>query len=147
MSLSQLLPAMNISASGLSAERFRMEVVANNLANAFSTRTPQGGPYRRQDVVFASVLDERLTPGRNRPELRLGGVQVQGVVQDPSPLIPVFRPGHPDADADGFVLFPNVQLPLEMVDLITANRAFEANLRVLQAFRDQIEQALALLRS
>lgn len=145
MSFDNILSATNISASGLSAERLRMEVVANNIANAFSTRTPQGGPFRRQDVVFSAVLAERIAGGRLRPEF--GGVEVVGIEDDPSEFPRIHSPGHPDADAEGYVRMPNVQLPIEMVNLITANRAYEANLRVLQAFRQQAEQALALVRS
>lgn len=124
-----------------------MEVVANNIANAYTTRTAEGGPYRRQEVVFAALLNERLN-GRHGPHHRagLGGVQVVGVVNDQSELQRVFNPGHPDADNEGFVLMPNVFLPLEMVDLMTATRAYEANLKVLQAFRQQAEGALVLLR-
>ncbi len=146
MGFDDILGAANISASGLSAERLRMEVVANNIANANSTRTPQGGPYRRQDVVFAAVLGQRLRATQGGVALG-GGVRAADVVDDPSELPRVFNPGHPDADADGFVTMPNVQLPLEMVNLMTANRAYEANLKVLQAFRQQAEQALQLIRS
>jgi flagellar basal-body rod protein FlgC len=145
MAFDDFLSATNISASGCSAERLRMEVVANNIANAFSTRSPSGGPYRRQDVLFATVLNESLRL-RGSGGDRLGGVHVDGVVEDPSDLPRVYNPGHPDADRDGFVLMPNVQLPIEMVNLITANRAYEANLKVLQAFRQQAEQALLLAR-
>jgi flagellar basal-body rod protein FlgC len=138
-----IFAATNISASGLSAERLRMEVVANNIANANATRSPQGGPYRRQQVVFEAALAEQLRGGRSGAG---GGVQVVDIVDDPSELPRIFNPGHPDADAQGFVLMPNVQLPMEMVDLMTANRAYEANLKVLQAFRQQAETALTLLR-
>lgn len=144
MSFDTFFGATNISASGLSAERARMEVVANNIANAYTTRGPQGGPYRRQQLVFEAILDGSL--GRGEGLGALGGVQVVGVVQDPSDLPRVFQPGHPDADPDGFVLMPNVQMPLEMVDLMTAHRAYEANLKVLQAFRQQAEGTLILLR-
>jgi flagellar basal-body rod protein FlgC len=122
-----------------------MEVVANNIANASSTRTAQGGPYRRQDVVFATVLNDYVR-GRGRQAGASGGVRVLGVVDDLSELPRIHNPGHPDADPQGYVLMPNVQLPLEMVNLMTANRAYEANLKVLQAFRQQAEQALLLLR-
>jgi flagellar basal-body rod protein FlgC len=145
MGFDDILGAANISASGLSAERLRMEVVANNIANANSTRTPQGGPFRRQDVVFAAVLGQRMRATQGG--LSLGGVRTAGVVDDNSELPRVYNPGHPDADAEGFVTMPNVQLPLEMVNLMTANRAYEANLKVLQAFRQQAEQALLLIRS
>jgi flagellar basal-body rod protein FlgC len=145
MGFENILGATNISASGLSAERMRMEVVANNIANANSTRTPEGGPFRRQDVVFAAMLDRRLgeMPGVGQP----GGVRVEGIVNDMSPLPQVYNPGHPDADARGFVTMPNVQMANEMVNLITANRGYEANLKVLQAFHQQAEQALLLGKS
>lgn len=143
MGLGSLLAATDISASGLAAERQRMEVVANNIANAHSTRTSAGGPYRRQQVVFAAELDES---GRQLRTGGLSGVRVTGVIDDPSTLPQIFDPGHPDADANGHVLMPNVQLPNEMVDLMTASRAYEANLRALRLFRQMAEQSLALLR-
>ncbi len=146
MTFDDLLAATNISASGLSAERLRMEVVANNIANAFSTRSADGGPYRRQDLVFEAVLGERARAG-GRGQGTPGGVRVLGVAEDASELPRVYDPGHPDADRDGFVTMPNVHLPIEMVNLMTASRAYEANLRVLQAFRQSAEQALTLART
>lgn len=148
MSFRDILAPFNISSSGLGAERLRMEVVANNIANANSTRTPQGGPFVRQDVIFAAVLDERVRKGQAGPQVQFGGVQSLGVVDDlTNDFVRVFQPAHPDAGADGFVLFPNVQLPLELVNLITANRGYEANLKVLQAFRQEADQALLLIRT
>ena len=146
MSFQDMLSATNISASGLSAERQRMEVVANNIANAFSTRSPSGGPFRRQDVVFSSVLNERLRAG-GAGAATLGGVRVVGIENDMSEFNRVYNPGHPDADSEGFVLMPNIHLPLEMVNLMTASRAYEANLKVLQSFRQMADQALTLARS
>ena len=148
MAFDDFLSATNISASGLSAERTRMEVVANNIANAYSTRSVNGGPYRRKEVVFSTVLDERMRPGQSSGGSRggLGGVRVDGVVDDNSEFIKQYNPGHPDADKEGFVLMPNIRLPVEMVNLITASRAYEANLKVLQSFRQTAEQALALAR-
>jgi flagellar basal-body rod protein FlgC len=145
MNVDRLFGAANISASGLSAERTRMEIVATNIANAHASRTPQGGPYRRQDVVFAAVLGDQLR-GRPRGADGFGGVQVVEIIADPSELPRVHHPGHPDADDDGMVTMPNVQIPLELVNLMTANRAYEANLKVLQAFRQQADMALSLLR-
>jgi flagellar basal-body rod protein FlgC len=145
MSFDQILGAANISASGLTAERVRMEVVANNIANAFSTRSASGGPFRRQDVLFGAVLDRQLRSGRGG-QGNLNGVQVLGIVNDTSDFPVIYNPGHPDANGDGFVAMPNVSLPIEMVNLITANRAYEANLKVLQAFRQQADQILSLLR-
>ncbi|MFM8274304.1 MAG: flagellar basal body rod protein FlgC [Gemmata sp.] len=143
MGFNSLFAANAISGSGMSAERFRMEVIANNVANANSTRSANGGPFRRQDVVFAEVLGGRLRPD-GAPTL--GGVVATEVVEDPTELPRVYQPGHPDADAEGFVRMPNVQLPIEMVNLLTASRAYEANLRTAQTFRQINEQALALLR-
>ena len=123
-----------------------MEVVANNIANAFSTRSPDGGPYRRQDVLFSTVLNDRLRGG-GRGMSQFNGVQVLGIVDDTSDFPVVYNPGHPDANGNGYVSMPNVNLPLEMVNLITANRGYEANLKVLQAFRQQADQALSIIRS
>jgi flagellar basal-body rod protein FlgC len=140
MGFEDIFAITRISASGLSAERLRMEVIANNLANAFSTRSVTGQPYRRKDVVFEAVLRNRLG------KAELSGVRVAGIEDDPSDFIRVYQPGHPDADADGYVLYPNVNLPLEMVNLLTASRSYEANLKVLQTFRQMMEQAFVLLR-
>ncbi len=145
MNFDDMLGAANISASGLSAERLRMEVVANNIANAYSTRTPNGGPFRRQDVVFATVLKDHMRGARGQSNL--AGVEAVNVVDDPSEFSRVFNPGHPDADSDGFVAMPNVRLPVEMVNLITATRAYEANLKALQLFRQMTEQSLTIARS
>jgi flagellar basal-body rod protein FlgC len=137
MSFRTLFHPVEISSSGLTAERQRLEVTANNIANASSTRTPQGGPFRRQDVVFAAVMDDLQRPG---------GVVAEQTVDDPSEFPVIYKPGHPDADEQGFLRMPNVQLPVEMVNLITASRSYEANVRAAQAFEQMSQQALALLR-
>jgi flagellar basal-body rod protein FlgC len=147
MGFESSLGAFNISASGLTAERLRMEVVANNIANAAVTRTPEGGPYRRKDVVFETVLNPAVPASRGANESSgLAGVRAVGIVDDPSELPRRHDPGHPDADADGFVSMPNVNLPIEMVNLITATRAYEANLKAAQSFVDMNQQALAIVR-
>ena len=139
---SLLFRSADISASGMSAERLRMEIVANNIANARSTRSSQGGPYRRQQLIFAEALD---APGGSIGGLR--GVRVVGQVDDPSDFIEVRIPGHPDADPKtGLVKMPNVKLPNEMIDLITASRSYEANLRALSTLKEMMEQTLVLLR-
>jgi flagellar basal-body rod protein FlgC len=143
MPFNELFAAGAISGSGMSAERYRMEVIANNIANANSTRSANGGPFRRQDVVFAEVLGAATRPD-TAPAL--GGVQAVELIEDQTELPRVYMPGHPDADAEGFVRMPNVQLPIEMVNLLTASRAYEANLRAAQTFRQMNEQALGLLR-
>jgi len=144
-----LFAAADISASGLAAERLRLEVVANNIANAFSTRSPGGGPYRRQDVVFAAVLDQsvRGAAGRKGDLSRGGGVQIVGVVDGMTDFHRIHNPGHPDADKDGYVTMPNVDLPIKMVNVITTSRAYEANLRAMQFFRQMTEQSYSLLRN
>lgn len=144
MSFDDLLSGCNICTTGLSAERLRMEVVASNIANAQTTRGPNGGPYRRQQVLFEATLNNRLRAAAGGPALL--GVNVVGVHDDPTELPRVYQPGHPDADMQGFVTMPNVSLPIEMVNLMTANRAYEANLKVLQAIRRQMEQVVGLLR-
>jgi len=143
MPFSNLFTAQAISGSGLSAERFRMEVIANNIANANSTKSANGGPFRRQEVVFAEVLGRAGDGGMPA----LGGVQAVDVVEDPTELPKVYMPGHPEADPDGMVTMPNVNLPMEMTNLLTASRAYEANLRDAQQFRTMNEQALPILRS
>ena len=145
MGIGSILSETDISASGLAAERLRMEVVANNIANANSTRSASGGPYRRQDVVFAAAFDD-LSASDDASGQSLLGVRVASVKEDASELPQVYRPGHPDADQDGFVTMPNVKPANEMVDLITASRAYEANLRTLRTFREMTEQALQVLR-
>src|ERR1700693_5951819 len=146
MAFDNLLVSGNISASGMTAERLRMEVIANNVANALSTRTASGGPYRRQDVLFETVMRDQLL-GSAQNGAAAGGVRVVGIADDPSELPRIHDPGHPDADSEGFVTMPNVSLPIEMVNLMTASRAYEANLKVLQNLRQQLEQTLTLLKS
>jgi flagellar basal-body rod protein FlgC len=137
--------AFAISSSGMAAERLRMEVIANNIANAQATRTAAGGPFHRQDVVFAAV-DAGSVSTDSGSSSGLGGVKAVEIVDDPSPPQRIYMPGHPDADAEGYVAFPNVRLPIEMVNLLTAMRSYEANAKAAQAFRQMNEQALTLLR-
>ncbi len=131
-----------ISASAMAAQRARLEVTAANIANAQATRTSEGGPYRRRDVVFAAVLDDAST----RAGMRLPAVEVEEIVEDPRPFRRVYNPGHPDADAQGYVLMPNVDIPMEMINLVSASRSYEANVKVLRAFRQMVEEALQIAR-
>ncbi len=149
MGFGNLFSATGISSSGLKAERMRMEVAANNIANAHSTRSVDGGTYRRQQVVFESAMEQAsggisFDGTQKFPEMK--GVNVVGVIADQSPLPKLLNPGHPDADTDGYVEMPNVSLPTEMIDLMTANRAYEANIKSLQTFRQMAEQSLSLMR-
>ena len=151
MSMKQMLSGMDISASGLTAERLRMEVAANNIANQRSTRTAQGGPYQRQQVTFAAAMDQVLSADGRMPRggsnvHSLKGVSVVGITSDQTPGEVLYDPGHPDADSTGHVRQSNVNLSHEMVDLVTASRAYEANLKSLETFRQMTEQALSLLR-
>jgi flagellar basal-body rod protein FlgC len=140
-----LFTGMDISASGLRAQRLRMDVIAENIANAEATRTPEGGPYRRQEVVLeASGGTWRKTRAGLASPAR--GVQVAEIVPDPTPPQRVYDPGHPDADAEGYVRMPNVNVPTEMVDLLAATRAYEANTAAFRAARDMEQGALELLK-
>ena len=143
MQLGRIMSVADIAASGMAAERTRMEVAANNIANAHSTRSDGGGAFRRKEVHFAEAYNDAFgLPGGGLP----AGVQVIGVVPDNSEMQMIYNPGHPDADAEGMVEMPNVHLPHEMVDLVSATRAYEANLKVLTTFREMAEQTLGLLR-
>jgi flagellar basal-body rod protein FlgC len=133
-----LFDALNVSASGMSAERLRMDVIASNLANANTTRGPNGLPYQRQEVI----LQERSA---SFGEV-LGGVMVAGIVDDPTPPRRVYDPGHPDADAQGYVTMPNVNPVTEMVDLITSSRGYEANVTAMNAAKQMFTKTFDVLR-
>jgi flagellar basal-body rod protein FlgC len=141
---------LEISASGLTAERLRMDVTAENLANAQTTRGANGQPYRRKEVVlqespgsFGATLSKAMGGGSGGSA---GGVQVAGIVEDSTPLKRVYDPGHPDADAQGYVQMPNVDTVTEMVDLISASRAYEANVTAMNAAKQMFAHTLELLR-
>jgi len=139
-----ILPAANISArqiavSGLRAQRARINVIANNIANAETTRTPEGGAFRRQ---VALLRGNEMKPGYNPEKL---GVRVSQVVRDTSPLRTIHDPSHPDANADGYVEFPNVNIAVEMANMISAQRAYEANVAVLMTGTRMGEAAMDLL--
>jgi flagellar basal-body rod protein FlgC len=147
-----LFDALTISGSGLSAERLRMDVTAENLANAQSTRGPNGQPYQRKEVVlqstgdaggFSSLLAGAMGGGDAEPA---GGVQVAAIINDPSPGRRVYDPGHPDADAQGYVTLPNVQPVTEMVDLIAESRTYQANVTAMQTAKTMFSKTLDLLR-
>jgi flagellar basal-body rod protein FlgC len=153
-----LFGSLDISASALSAERLRMDVTAENLANAQSTRTAGGGPYRRKEVVveangdggFAGALaaarggatGSTASAGGGAP----GGVSVSGIVEDQTPNRLVYDPSHPDANAQGYVSMPNVNPVTEMVDLISASRSYEANVTAMQTSKQMFTKTLDLLR-
>jgi flagellar basal-body rod protein FlgC len=146
-----LFDALNISATGLSAERLRMDVTAENLANAQTTRGPNGGPYRRKVVLlqeadpagFSAALAAASGSPSGTPG---GGVQVSGIAQDASGDRLVYDPGHPDANAQGYVRMPNVNPVTEMVDLISSSRAYEADVTAMQAAKSMFAKTLEILR-
>lgn len=140
--LDSLFRGMRISATGMSAERVRVDTIAENIANARTTRTPEGGPYRRKMVVFEPLFMQQADGSK-----LARGVRVTHVLQDDETPFEVIRePGHPDADADGMVEYPNVNTTREMADLITALRAYEANLSAEDALRRMAERALEIAR-
>ncbi len=134
--------AMEVAASGLSAERGRMNVVAGNLANARTTRTAEGGPYKRLDPVFSA---KPLHPGTFDPILRkVETVQLSEVRPDQTPGTKVYEPGHPDANADGYVEYPNVNVVTEMVNMMTATRAYEAGVTSIESLKSMARAALRI---
>ncbi len=142
-----LFGMLEVSGSALGAERWRAEVVAANMANAETTRTPQGGAYRRQLLVFRAQPMPRfpLLLAGLRKAVPDGGVRVERVVADASPLPRRYEPGHPDADMGGYVTYPNVNPVLEMADLLSAVRAYQLNAAAVQAAKSMIQQSLQIL--
>jgi len=142
-----LLSALSISASGMSAQRQRTELLVENLANSDTTRTPEGGPYRRKDAVFAadpsvaqfsSLFDSEMGSGT--------GVRVAQVVTDTRDPEKRYLPGHPDADQDGYVAYPRMNPAEDMVDLLGASRGYQANVSAVSAVKDMIQRSLDLFR-
>ena len=159
-----LLRGLSIPASGLSAQRRRLDVISMNIANVESTRTPEGGPYQRRVLELIESQTERVGLVNGQP-LRRGQIEVPEVPEpgtfmevieqaygvevgelqiDPSEGPLVYEPGHPDADADGYVRYPNVQLTREMIDLMETRRAYEANATVFDAMKSMLKQAIQI---
>ena len=138
----------DISASGLQAQRLRMNIISSNLANIQSTRTAQGGPYRRKEVIFTGVPLQEQTFGRalTLASSPLQAVQVTAIMEDTRDPKRIFDPGHPDADADGVVFLPNINLMEEMVNLMSATRSYEANITVIDAAKSMALKALEIGR-
>ncbi|MBL7139342.1 MAG: flagellar basal body rod protein FlgC [Planctomycetes bacterium] len=125
---------VDIAVSGMRAQSLRLNLIAGNIANAETTRTAGGEPYRRRDVVLRAAGDEP------------GGVTVLSIARDMSSFRQVLMPGHPDADAEGFVQMPNVDLPVEMMNMVAASRAYQANVAILKRYQDMVETTVELLR-
>ncbi|MEW6447602.1 MAG: flagellar basal body rod protein FlgC [Bacillota bacterium] len=136
----RLFDTFAISGSGLTSQRLRLDLIANNIANVHTTRTEGGEPYKRLVPVFA----QRLAMVKGTPEG--AGVSVTAILRDEGPPRLVYEPGHPDADENGFVRYPNINMANEMVDMIGASRAYEANATVIEAAKDLAEKALEIGR-
>ncbi len=139
--MSTLSSAISASASALDAQRARIEVAVSNIANAESTRGPNGEPYRRRDVVLAAATP---TFSQSFDRAAAIGVEVVAIVEDTEPFGHRYDPSHPDADASGLVAMPNVDIPEEMVNLLGAARAYQANLTAINVIRDTVQRALEL---
>jgi len=140
--------SINVSSSALSAERTRMNLISSNLANANASRTPEGGPYKRKDAVFTATPLEnsfnRALDGATAQQVRR--VEVSQIVEDQNPPRLQYDPGHPDADPQGYVAMPNVNVVEEMADMIGATRAYEANVTAVQAAKSMALKTLEIGR-
>lgn len=140
------MDAMMISASALTAERTRINLIASNLANANSTRTPEGGPYKRKDAMFAAMPMENsfssMLDKKSQPDAK--GVEVMEIMEDHNSPRLQYEPGHPDANGQGYVAYPNVNVVEEMADMMTATRVYEANVTAMKAGMDMQMKALQI---
>jgi flagellar basal-body rod protein FlgC len=143
-----LFSVLSVSASGMSAQRTRAELIVSNLANAETTRTADGGPYRRKDAVLTTQESESPFSAVFQTELGDGvaGVGVEQILEDTQAPEKRYLPGHPDADADGYVAFPHIQPAEEMVDLMGASRGFQANVAAMGAIKDMLNRSIDLMR-
>ena len=142
------LDALQTSSTGLSAQRLRMNLISSNLANANTTRTPEGGPYRRKDAVFAA--DPKKSPFHSALSDKMGPQQVDvkviAIRDDLRPPIQKYDPGHPDADEKGYIYLPNINVVEEMVNIMTATRSYEANVTAVKATKEMVAEALEIGR-
>ena len=140
----------NIAASGLSSELKRIQVISENIANVNSTRTPEGGPYRRKDVVFEESPQsdnfDKILKDNIDEERAFTGVKVEKIYEDQSPFIKKYDPQHPDADKDGYVSYPNINVVTEMINLMNASRSYGANVTVIQSLKNMISKAFDIGR-
>lgn len=138
--------SMRVSSSGLTAQRMRMNTISSNIANINTTRTPEGGPYRRKDVVFEAIPDAKSFGEvlMSQPDRNIQRVQVTDVAVDRGAPLLKYEPDHPDANEQGYVAYPNINLMEEMANMIQATRAYEANISAMQATKDMAMSALEL---
>jgi flagellar basal-body rod protein FlgC len=144
-----LFGALSVSASGMDAQRTRAELLTENLANSETTRTADGGPYRRKDAIFET--EPQTSPFssvyQNEVDAGMTGVRVSDIVRDSSPPEKRYIPGHPDADAQGYVLFPHISPAEDMADLLSSARGYEANVAAMGVVKDMISRSIDLLRT
>ena len=146
--------SLRVGSSALSAQRLRLDTIANNIANAETTRTEEGGAYQRRDVIFAPQGQNTFLPhflqarrqAAEGPNLNVAGVRVASIVTDDLPGARVYDPTHPDADVEGYVTYPNVNLVVEMTNMLSATRSYEANLTVIDAAKRMAQKALEIGR-
>ena len=143
-----LLSALSVSASGLSAQRTRAELLVENMANSETTRTPEGGPYRRKDAVFTSSPQGSPFSAAFQKEMGYysNGVEVSDVYVDQSDPVMRYQPGHPDADSSGYVAYPRMNPAEDMVDLMAATRGYDANVSAMSAVKDMLQRSIDLLK-
>lgn len=142
--MNDVFKGMRISASGLTAERLRMDTIASNIANASTTRGENGQPYIRKIAVFQESLQQELDKTTGTYKDNFKGVKAVGIVDDSSPLRRVYDPAHPDADQEGYVTMPNVNILNEMADMIASTRAYEANVNSMNAIKNMFSKALEI---
>ena len=147
--MSDFLSGFRIGGSGMAAQRARMNTISSNIANINTTRTPEGGPYRRKDVVFTAMPDTKSFGdilNVDDPKADFNRVQVTDVVYDKKAPLLKYEPTHPDANEDGYVAYPNINLMEEMTNMIQASRSYEANVQAIQATKDMALSALEIGR-
>jgi flagellar basal-body rod protein FlgC len=144
--MNSVFNGMRISSSGLTAERLRMDTIASNIANATTTRGEDGKPYIRKIAVFKENLQRELDKTSGTYKTSFKGVQAMGIINDDSPLRKVYDPSHPDADGEGYVTMPNVNILNEMADMIASTRAYEANVSSINAQKSMFSKALEIGR-
>lgn len=147
--MSGFFNSLNVSASGLTAERLRMDIISRNIANANTTRTASGSPYRRQIPIFQEMKSTQFSEVFDRvsgQQTSKDGVEVASITEDKSPFKREYNPTHPDADRDGYVLLPNVDVVTEMINLISANRAYDANVTVMNGTKTMALKAMEIGR-
>ena len=147
--MADFMTGFRVSSSGMTAQRMRMNTISSNIANINTTRTPEGGPYRRKDVIFESMPEVKNFGeilGVNSPKQDIQRVQVTDVLSDMKAPLMKYEPDHPDANADGYVAYPNINLMEEMTNMIQATRSYEANVSSMQAAKDMALSALEIGR-